>query len=465
LGRPTLIETEVKTLQLRFDMETASPITASPAASNGNGNSAPTPVTSRTQAVHQPWLRAQSLNLFRHTDALRPFRPHEFGAGPAAPTEGHVQAVNQVLNRLRRILHRKAHHTHCDILSAMRSPTPARLQHALRHKHQAHVWVQAIEKIWDFYFELFGQRQSIYADWLVSCDRVALDAYQVMFLGLGKVKSVPAPPPFCYMRTGFGPATYRRSIPLQRLGQQLNPFPLIQLPYHRLVNPWTLGAVLHEVSHNLQNDLGLSRSIPRMIALRLLRAGLGARVAALWTRWNREIYADLNALLLGGPAIVASLMDVVGRSPEMVYSFNPRGVHPTPYLRTLLNVVLLRRMGFKEEADKFEQAWRRMFPNPDAGNIPRIILKTAPRAMTLVVDAICYQSYRELGDKSLSQIFSFGQKEQRMAEEAARRLANGTDPGIVPERFMIAAARFAVDNRLARSEVIKNHFFQELARR
>ena len=41
--------------------------------------------------------------------------------------------------------------------------------------------------------------------------------------------------------------------------KQLNPFPLVQLPYHRLVNPWTLGAVMHEVSHNLQTDLGLSK--------------------------------------------------------------------------------------------------------------------------------------------------------------------------------------------------------------
>jgi hypothetical protein len=59
------------------------------------------------------------------------------------------------------------------------------------------------------------------------------------------------------MRTGFSIATFRRLIPLQQLGRQLSPFPLIQLPYHRLVNPLSLGAILHEVSHNLQNELGL----------------------------------------------------------------------------------------------------------------------------------------------------------------------------------------------------------------
>ena len=173
----------------------------------------------------------------------------------------------------------------------------------MTRKENAHVWVQAIERVWDFYFELFGQRQSAYAGWLLSCDRIALDCYRAAYRGLGTSRSVPAPPPFCYMRTGFAPATFRRAIPLSRLGKQLNPFPLIQLPYHRLVNPWTLGAVLHEVSHNLQSDLGLSRDVPRQVGARLLRSGCSRQVASVWVRWNREMFADMCALLLGGPEI------------------------------------------------------------------------------------------------------------------------------------------------------------------
>ncbi len=163
----------------------------------------------------------------------------------------------------------------------------------------------------------------------MSCDRIALDCYQASFMGLGVARSLPAPPPFSYMRTGFSPATFRRGIPLRRLGRQINPFPLIQLPYHRLVNPWTLGAILHEVSHNLQNDLGIAKDIPRAIARRLLREGKGRFVASVWSRWNRETFADLSGLLLGGPAVVASLMDIIGRSPATVMNYAPRapGAH------------------------------------------------------------------------------------------------------------------------------------------
>jgi hypothetical protein len=52
-----------------------------------------------------------------------------------------------------------------------------------------------------------------------------------------------------------------------------------------------------------------------------------------------------------------------------------------------------------------------------------------------------------------------------MIEEAARRLASGGDPGIIPERFLIGAARVALDRRLAGPSAIAENFYRELARR
>jgi hypothetical protein len=444
-------------------MSTSAPAFAPPTKIHSNG--APKAGTSAAQPVLGPWIRAQALNLVRHTQALRNFSREEFGTGPEAPTEGHIQAVNSLLGKLRTGLTRRARRMNHLAASARRDPAPDSLKALVAHKHQAHDWVRGIEKIWDFYFELFGQRQSRFGLWLLSTDRIALDCYQVTYLGIGKEKSVPAPPPFTYMRTGFGPATYRRGIKLRQIGRQYNPFPLIQLPYHRMVNPWTLGAVLHEVSHNTQSDLGLSRAVPLAIARTLLRAGFGRDVTRVWVRWNRETFSDLCGLLLGGPCIVASLMDVVGRSPQITYYFDPNGVHPTPYLRVLISVELLRRMGFQAEAERYAHAWTTLYPAPKKGALPKELLLSAPRAIALVVDAVCFKPFAEIGDKTLAEVYRFGQKEQRMIEECARRLASGTDPGIVPERFLIGAARFALDNRLASAEAIKQNFYKELARR
>jgi hypothetical protein len=438
-----------------------------------NGTGSPAPVQADPAAIQraaatpatQPWLRAQSINVNRHAAALRPFQRGEFGDAPASPTEAHIKAANELIVALRSSMLRITRRVSEAMAAAQTDPTPARLQQAMQLKERAHTQVRAIERVWDFYFELFGQRQSRFGDWLVGCDRIALDCYQATYRGLGVARSVPTPPPFSYMRTGFSPATFRRGIPLRRLGRQINPFPLIQLPYHRLVNPWTLGAILHEVSHNLQNDLGLAQAIPQAIARRLLAAGHGRSVAGVWTRWNRETFADLAGLLLGGPAIVGSLLDVIGRAPSTVLSFSTRGPHPTPYLRALISIELLRRMGFRDHAAAYRQLWMRMYPNPRAGNLPRALLDTFPATNALVVDTICFQPYPSLGNRSLAQVMRFEDKDQVMIEEAARRVSAGIDPGIIPERFLIGATRVALDQRLARPGVIADNFYRQLARR
>jgi hypothetical protein len=412
-----------------------------------------------------PWLRAQSINVTRHAAALRPFKREEFGTGQAAPSEGHIQVVNQLITKLRRGLLKMSEKVHDAIATASEKPSSQRLQQVVASKDRAHRWVQGIEKIWDFYFELFGQRQGKYGDWLLSCDRIAMDCYQAAYTGLGVARSVPAPPPFCYMKTGFAPATIRRGMRMRRIGKQMNPFPLVQLPYHRLVNPWTLGAVMHEVSHNLQNDLGLNKDIPRQVGLRLLKANLGRGVSSVWVRWNREMFADMSALLLGGPEVVGSLMDVIGRAPAAVFGFNPRGPHPTPYLRLLISAEMLRRMGFEAEAKQYARAWTQIYSNPRAGSIPKKVLATFPKACAVAVDAMCFQPYPSLGDKSLSELIRFEKKDQAMIEESAKRMAAGVDPGIIPERFLIGAARVALNRRMARPGVITKNFYHELVRR
>ena len=433
-------------------------------AASANGASSTRTVGGKSSRAEN-WIRVQALNLGRHTAGLRDFTRSEFGDTPESPTDGHIVAVNGLIGKLREPLVAVSHLFNKLAGAVVRGGEPTTIANFLRRKHQAHERVQHIEKIWNFYHELFGQRQTRFGPWLLSTDRIALDCYQDAYVGVGKAKSIPAPPPFTYMQTGFGPATYRRGIRLRQIGREMNPFPLIQLPYHRMINPWTLGAVLHEVSHNLQTDLGLSKAIPLAVGRRLLSAGIPKEIAAIWVRWNRESFADLSGLLLGGPCIVASLMDVVGRSPQITYHFNPRGVHPTPYLRVLLSCELLRRMGFNADAAQYAKTWTRLYSQPERAGFPDTLLRTAPRAMSLVVDTMCYQPYEELGGKRLSDLFRFAPKEQLLVQEAASRMAQGTDPGVVPERFLIGAVRFALDQRLAPAEVLKDAFYRELSRR
>jgi hypothetical protein len=411
------------------------------------------------------YVTGQALNVRRHLAALRDFTRAEFGTGVARPSEGHIQAVNTLLGTLRRPLHRIVEQLDEAAEHAGGDTSAAAMASMLQLKSRAHDWVRATERVWDFYFELFGQRQSVFGEWLVACDRISLDCYQHVFMHLGRARSIPAPPPFCYMRTGFSPATFRRGIPLRRLGRRLNPFPLVQLPYHRMVNPWTMGAILHEVSHNLQNELQLERAVPAAIGRRLRAAGVPEPVARICVQWNREIFGDMIGCMLGGEAFVASLMDVIGRAPAQVLGFSPQGVHPTPYLRPDLSCELLSRMGFPERAAAFRAAWRKLYPSTDGTTIPRTLLASWPQVVPLVVDAVCYTRFPSLGNKALREVIFFEPRHQVMIEEAAGRLARGVDPGVVPERFLIGAVRTALDRRLAPPERLMHNFYVELARR
>jgi hypothetical protein len=52
-----------------------------------------------------------------------------------------------------------------------------------------------------------------------------------------------------------------------------------------------------------------------------------------------------------------------------------------------------------------------------------------------------------------------------MIELAGQRLAAGQDPGTIPVRLMISAARFALDQQLATPQTITDNFYRILGRR
>ncbi|HHQ47697.1 MAG TPA: hypothetical protein ENK19_02280, partial [Acidobacteria bacterium] len=235
------------------------------------------------------WLESQLAGAERAAAMIRPFADGEFGRGAEAPSPAHLAAANRLLGGLRRLLREGVTAEREAVAAALADPSPAHLDRVGRLEESYAATVAASEKVWQFYRDIFGQRQTRIAPRLLACDRIGLDCYQAVYQGLGKARSIPAPAPFAYMESGRGPATYRRDILLSKIARLPNPFPLIKLPYHRLVAPWTLGAVPHEIGHNLQSDLDLWREIPGRIPEDLRRAGISTEVARIWARWHKEM--------------------------------------------------------------------------------------------------------------------------------------------------------------------------------
>ena len=423
-------------------------------------------VTSGEQRLLDNWLTIQGINLTRHANSLRPFTKDEFGSGPAAPSEAHIKAVNRFIDTLREKLDEMVRWVGAAANTARRDPTSERLRVLLERKQVAGNRVLYVEGIWDYYFDLFVQRLSSFGERLLSVDRVAANCYEDLYVGIGMAQPIPSLLPFSYARSGFSPATYRRGVPIPGLKFNPNLFPLISLPQHRLDNVWALSSVLHEVSHNLQADPGLWDEMPMHIYRRLTSEGrIAPKVAQVWARWHKEMMADMFALLLGGPAAVESLMDVVGRAPASTVKFNPLGVHPTSYLRVLISLVLMRRMGFDKMAGDLRRVWLRLYPRLTPADIPRPMMETFSKASELAVDTMAFQPYKQFANKGLAEVLKFGPKEMEMIEQAGRQLAAGQEVGAVPARFMIGAARFALDNRLATPQAITDNFYKTLGRR
>jgi hypothetical protein len=87
----------------------------------------------------------------RHAAALRPFQRKEFGTGVAAPSEGHLQAVNALITTLRTDLIKLSKQVSDAVNTAVNESNTANLQHVVKLKERAHDWVRAIERVWDFY--------------------------------------------------------------------------------------------------------------------------------------------------------------------------------------------------------------------------------------------------------------------------------------------------------------------------
>ena len=408
------------------------------------------------------WLAIQAINLDRQARSLRAFGDTEFGTGPASPSPAQIDAVNTFVATLRAGAIAAADQVTATVEAARRTPGPATLQRALARKDAALSRVLYVEAIWDFYHDIFVQRLSSFGPPLRAVDRIGADCYEAIYPPLGR----PVPPllPFSFADAGFSPATFRRGVPLTRLRQHPNLFPLVTIPQHRLSNVWALSSVLHEISHNLQADLGLWNIMPELLRHRMSAESIPVGVAALFARWHKEIAADLYALLLGGPAVVSSLMDVVGRSADVTVTFDPTSVHPTPYLRPYLSTHLLRRLGLPVLAGELEGVWQRLYP---AGHteLPPELRAAFPRATEIVVETMVFQPHVQHGGAAMADLLPFGPQQQEAVEEGGRALAAGREPDALAPRFLISAARHAIDQRLAEPQHITDMFYTALGRR
>jgi hypothetical protein len=322
--------------------------------------------------------------------------------------------------------------------------------------------VDRARRTWGLFFEVFSQRGSAFAPTLAAHDVIADDCYAAIIPAVARLYQGPQLRPLTYMEQGFSPVTWRRGVQLSRLLGETNPFPLIRIPWDR-DNLWQ-GVFLHECAHNLQADLGIWGENRQAVVTRVLRESRDPALARIYGRWHKEIFADLAALLLGGPSAAWGLAVFLAHPRQRVLTYRAGGAHPTGYFRVLILAEMLRRMGFTRDGGQLARVWRTLYRVRPSDRLPPVLVASAGKMARAVVDEIAFQTRRNLAQHALADVIPFRQSDEAAIQDAARRLAEGrTPPADLPPRHLVSAANYALSGEGVAPHALSRRIVTHLA--
>ena len=381
-------------------------------------------------------LSARLSRLARVDNAFVGLRPQDM---PYAPSARHFEAANRRLAQVEQHIRRRF-----EQLSGWQRRTP---QRALIDMALVERELDRARRLFGMFYEVFAQRGTSFGPTLAAHDAIAEDCYAAIRQAAPRIFNGPLLKPVCYMEHGYSPATMRRGVQMSRLLGEANPFPLIRIPWDR-DQPWQ-SVFLHEVAHNLQADLGIWQENRQAVLRRVFGRARSPFLATVYGRWHKEIFADLAALLLGGPAAAWGMADFLAHPQPRTMTYRPGGAHPTAYLRVYLLAEMLRRMGFGRDATRLLRVWQGLYRPRGAHRIPAPLMTTAPRLIPEIVDEIAFQTRRNLAQQALADIIPFRRTDEEAIRDGARRLAEGR-PAELPPRHLVSAAHYAlVERRVA----------------
>ena len=387
------------------------------------------------------FLRHKILSLAARARRLAQIEGESVGLRPQdrvyAPSPAHFRAANHRLAEIdTHILNRLTH---------LRSTWQrAPYQQVLVDIALVEREIDRARRLFGLFFEVFAQRGTAFAPALAAFDTIATDCYTAIRQAAPGTLRGPVLKPVCYMEHGFSPATMRRGVMMSRLLGEPNPFPLIRIPWDR-DNPWQ-PVFLHEVAHNLQADLGIWQENRQAVLRRILASSRDLMLARIYGRWHKEIFADLAAILLGGPAAAWGMANFLAHPAARTLTFRPGSAHPTAYLRVLILAEMLRRLGFGRDADRLTRVWNRLYRVDGGHRLPQRLLASSGSIIPQVVDEIAFQTRRNLAHRALADVLPFTLEDEAEIKAAGRRIAAGERPPPLAPRFMVSAALYALES-------------------
>lgn len=311
------------------------------------------------------------------------------------------------------------------------------------------------QAFWDFFRDKLDLRHSPQhkeplwvADTIAwDCHRPVLDA--AVALGIIKPHALREPP-LVYCTAEYSPATWvRGSRPNDGrrydLGEALLPIPVIEIPWDHVGSAWEFLSLHHEVGHDIEADLRLRPDLKATLGKVLADGHVPSDRVKAWLDWQAEVFADLCALRLAGPAFGDVLMHLLMLPPADVKSFDKDDPHPTPYLRMLMVAAYCRTLAsspaIQDHATKLEQHWRALY-GATSGD-PQLDAFTAD--FSLVFTALMSTPMSVLCNHAVEELVPFEHNDDARIRSAEKFFRTGMNkPASLPIRHVPSAARLAV---------------------
>jgi hypothetical protein len=134
-------------------------------------------------------------------------------------------------------------------------------------------------------------------------------------------------------------------------------------------------------------------------------------------------------------------------------TYRPGGAHPTGYLRVLILAEMLRRMNFADQGNRLTGVWQKLYDPRRGHRIPQPVLADSRRAIPAIVDEMAFQPRRPLAERALASIIPFRRDDQAAIRRGGIMLAQRRAPRDLPPRFLVAAARYAIEAGVPSNEL------------
>jgi hypothetical protein len=217
------------------------------------------------------------------------------------------------------------------------------------------------------------------------------------------------------------------------------------MPWDHVSNSWEYLALHHEVGHDIEADLKLRIVLQNSLQQVLSSAGVPLSRIKIWLKWEGEVFADLCALQLAGPAFSEAMINLLLLPAKSVKTFDEDDPHPTHYTRILMNAEYIRTLGttqaIKDHAARIETQWKSIYGNSSGDQQLDAMVQDFP----LVFKSLMDTKFPVLKDHTVRELMPFADVDDARIRAAEKFFRTGMNkPGGLQLRHTVSAARLAI---------------------